>query len=132
MPNLRTITQTVIFKTTPTEVYSALMDSEKHAAFTESKAIISPKASGDISAYDGYITGTNVKLVPDKIIVQRWRAEDWPIGHFSTITIELKKHDETDTVMHFTQTGVPSDFYTSIANGWKKHYWTKMKTVFGW
>ena len=75
MPPLKTIIQEVVLKTTPPEVYAALMDSEKHSAFTELRATISPKVGGLITAYDGFITGSNVKLVPDKIIVQRWRAK---------------------------------------------------------
>ena len=49
------------------------MDLEKHAAFTGGKAEISREAGGGINAYDGYIAGKNVELVPDQKIVQDWR-----------------------------------------------------------
>ncbi len=131
MPPLRTITQEVIFKATPIDVYLALMDSERHSSFTESAATISPKVDGTISAYDGYIAGSNVKLVPGKTIVQRWRADTWPTGHYSTLSITLKKVGNK-TELHFVQTGVPGEFYTDISAGWKKHYWERMKLKFGW
>ncbi len=117
MPPLRTITQAVVFKALPADVYTALMDSEKHSSFSGSPATISPKVDGAISAYDGYITGSNVKLVPGKTIIQRWRATDWPTKHYSTLTIGLKKVGNK-TELSFTQTGVPAEFYTDIAAGW--------------
>jgi len=40
------INQTVVFKTTPHEVYEALMDSKKHAAFSGGAAKISRAIGG--------------------------------------------------------------------------------------
>ncbi len=131
MPTLKTITQTVAFKAAPEAVYEALMDSDQHTSFTESPAKISPKVGGTISAYDGYISGTNVKLVPGKLIVQRWQANDWPGNHFSTLTITLKKVG-TKTELTFIQTGIPEEFYKDIATGWRDFYWKKMKQKFNW
>ena len=72
----KVIHQTVTLKVPPHEVYEALMDSRKHAAFTGGKAKISRAVGGKFSAYDNYIAGKNVDLVPDKKIVQDWRAVD--------------------------------------------------------
>ena len=83
------IHQTVTFNASPHEVYEALMDSKKHAAFTGGKADISRAIGGAIMVYDNYATGKNVELVPDKKIVQDWRAADWPEGWFSRVTFEL-------------------------------------------
>ena len=83
------IKQTVTFKASPHEVYEALMDSKKHAAFTGGKASISREVGGSIMAYDEYITGKNIELVPDQKIVQDWRAVDWPEGYYSRVTFVL-------------------------------------------
>jgi len=40
-------------------------------------------------AYDDYIAGKNIELVPDKKIVQDWRAVDGPEGYFSRVTFEI-------------------------------------------
>lgn len=37
----------------------------------------------------GRITGTIVSLEPEKRIVQEWRMKDWPLGHYSLVTIEI-------------------------------------------
>jgi hypothetical protein len=60
------IRQKVIFKASPHDVYEALMDSRKHAAFTGGRAKISRSVGGSIHAYDNYISGKNIELVPDK------------------------------------------------------------------
>jgi len=122
----KNIKQTVTFKTTPHEIYEALMDSRKHSKFTEGKASISKKVGGKFSISDGYIEGTNLELVPDEKIVQSWRASDWSEGHYSKVTFKLSKV-EKGTRLDFTQTGVPEDQYEDISQGWKDYYWGPMK-----
>lgn len=127
----KTIKQKVIFKASPHEVYEALMDSKKHSAFTEDKAKISREVGGEINAYDGYIIGKNLKLIPDKKIVQEWRAvgDSWPEDYYSKVTFLLKK-DKNGALLEFTQEGLPEDWYDDINEGWKEHYWEKMKKFF--
>lgn len=127
----KTIRQIVAFKASPHEVYEALMDSRKHSQFTGAKANISQKINGKFTAYDGYITGINEKLVQDKKIVQKWRGSDWPEKHYSTATFELEKSGKGTKLM-FTQTNVPEEHYELINKGWKDHYWEKMKETFDW
>ena len=122
------IRQSVTFKATPHQVFEALMDSRKHARFTGDTASISRKVGGKMMAYGGYITGTNVELVPDEKIVQTWRAADWPEGHESRVTFSLKPI-EGGARLTFTHTGVPDDQYESIKQGWIEHYWTPMKAM---
>ena len=88
---MKTIKQTVLFNASPNDIFEMLMDSKKHSRFTGAPARISRKVVGKISAYEGYIEGENVELVQDKKIVQKWRESDWPEGHFSIATYELKK-----------------------------------------
>jgi activator of HSP90 ATPase len=120
------IHQTVIFKATPHEVYESLMDAEKHAAFTGSKASLSRQIGGEISAYDGYISGKNVELVPDKKIVQTWRAVDWPEGLFSQVTFEIGVIPE-GTRLDFSHAGLPEGTEDEFAQGWQDNYWDPMK-----
>lgn len=124
----RDIQQTIEFKATPHEVYEALMDTRRHTTFTQAASSISRKVGGKIRAYDGYIEGTNIELVPDEKIVQTWRASDWPEGIYSQVTFQLSK-TEKGTKLTFTQTGVPEEEYENIDEGWKEHYWTKMKRM---
>ncbi len=128
MATAKPIVQKILFPASPRTVYELLMDSEKHRAFTGAAAAINPRVGGLFTAYDGYISGTNKGLVPNKKIVQEWQAADWPDGATSTATFELRKVKE-GTLLLFTQTGVPSRFRQAISDGWYEHYWDKMKAA---
>jgi activator of HSP90 ATPase len=124
------IHQTVFFQVPPHEVYEALMDSKKHAAFSGSKARISRDVGGEVMAYDDYIAGKNIELVPDQKIVQDWRAVDWPEGVFSRISFELTAIPE-GTRLDFTHTGLPEGTEDEFTRGWIDNYWEPMKKYFG-
>lgn len=126
--NMRSIHQSVMFSCTPHELYAMLMNSELHSAFTGAEADISSRETGKFTAYDGWIEGKNLELVPDKKIVQRWRAEDWPKGHYSLVTFEFFPQ-KYGAKLIFTQKEVPKQFSSEIEKGWKEHYWEKMKAM---
>ena len=123
------IQQTVTFNASPHEVYGALMDSEKHAAFTGDKADISREVGGAFMVFDNYATGKNVELVPDQKIVQDWRAADWPEGYFSRITFELTAVPE-GTRLDFTHAELPEGTEEEFTQGWIDNYWEPMKAFF--
>jgi len=127
------ITQDEFFKATPQEVYDALMDSKKHAEFTGASAKIDNKVGGNFTAWDGYIKGENLELVPGKKIVQSWNADEdgWPADHYSKVTYELSPAPG-GTNLHFTHTGLPEDNADDKVGGWIDHYWKPMKKTFGW
>ena len=123
-----TIRQSITLKASPHEIYEMLMDSRKHAKFTEAKARISRKVGGKFTAMDGYIDGVNIDLQPDEKIVQSWRGSDWPEGHYSRATFSLKKV-KNGTHLTFTQSGVPDQYYHDISQGWRDYYWKPMKEM---
>jgi len=122
------IRQSVTIKANPHEVYEALMDSRKHAKFSQAAAKISRKVGGRISAYDGYISGSNLELVPDKKIVQSWRGSGWPEGHMSKVTFKLAPV-KGGTRLSFTHSNVPDNEVESIRQGWIDNYWGPMKAM---
>jgi hypothetical protein len=68
----KTIVQKVVFKNTaPAAIYDAYMNAKKHTVVTGAAADIKAKEGTSFSAHDGYITGENLKLVKDQLIVQR-------------------------------------------------------------
>lgn len=122
----KTIKQKVKFKAAPHAVYEALMDGKQHAAFSGEDAKISRKTGGKFTAYGDYIEGENLELVADETIVQKWRATDWPKGHYSIATFRLKPL-KGGTELVFTQTNIPEDDAKGIAQGWIDYYWEPMK-----
>ena len=88
----KNIQQSVIIKATPREVYEALMDSRKHSKFTGARARMSRKIGGRFTAFGMYIQGINLDLVLNKRIVQAWRGNDWPKGHYCVVIVEQCVH----------------------------------------
>lgn len=125
---IKTIKQSVVFKATPHQVYITLMNSRKHSQFTGSQAVVGKKKGDKFTAYDGYIEGTILDLIPDQKIVQSWRGSDWPEGHYSEVTFLFKEVGD-GALLEFTQTGVPAQFYKDISQGWHDFYWTPMKQL---
>lgn len=128
--NTRTIHQVVIIEAPPSEVYNALMDSERHSQFTGSAARISRETGGNFTVMES-LRGRNLQLVPDEKIVQAWRCdyEGWPKDHFSTVTIRLEA-TAGGTRLEFEQTGVPTRCFRAIYEAWHKYYWLPLKKMF--
>jgi len=121
-----TIKQGGMFPGTPHQIYELWMDSKKHASFTGGTVKMGRKIGGTFTTFDGWATGENIELAPDKKIVQTWRGEDWPTGHYSTITIRLLPA-KGGTKLLFTQTDVPTAVAKDVAEGWRQYYWGPMK-----
>lgn len=41
--------------------------------------------------------------------MQKWRASDWPEGHYSLLTLELRSMDSAGSLLSLSQTNVPQD-----------------------
>ena len=124
----KTIKQSVIFKASPKAVYAVIMDAKKHSAFSGSKVKMDAKVNGKFTAYDGYIEGKNLELIPGKKIVQAWRASDWEEGYYSIVEFTFTAV-KNGTKMIFIHKGVPDDQYESIKQGWTDFYWVPMKEM---
>jgi activator of HSP90 ATPase len=123
------IRHTIRFAVPPGAIYRALMDSRQHQAFTGAPAKIDAKVGGRFTAWGPHLSGVTVELIKDKRIVEAWRAENWPAGHYSIATFDLKRADR-GTALTFTQVGVPPKNRKSINEGWKTHYWQPLKKFF--
>jgi uncharacterized protein YndB with AHSA1/START domain len=114
----------------PQAVYDAWLDSAAHSAMTGARAKIVKRVGGDHSAWDSYITGKTLELVPGERIVQSWRTTEFAGDDpDSTIAVELKP-TKTGTRLTLTHSGVP-DGQTSYENGgWHDNYFAPMKAYF--
>lgn len=103
------------------------MTTEHHEAFSKAACTISRDIDGQSDMYDGYCSAINVSLSNGALIEQQWWAneEEWPKGHRSKILIQLFQ-EGTDTVLKFTQDGVPASMRDRIEKGWFTYYWEPM------
>ena len=118
------------FSVEPEVIYSAFLDSEIHTAMTGGSANCSDKENEEFSAWDGYISGKNLKLVEGKEIVQSWRTTEFKdTDDDSQLTIKLEpKNGVTElTLIH---SNIPEG-QSKYKQGWEDHYFTPMKEYFG-
>jgi activator of HSP90 ATPase len=124
----KTIVQKVVFKnTTPKDLYELYMDAKKHSVATGAVAVITAKVGNAFSAHGGYITGKNLQLIKDKLIVQSWRGSDWDEDSVdSTFIIKLDEKGK-NTVLRAIHANVPKKHADGINKGWHEHYWEPWK-----
>jgi activator of HSP90 ATPase len=125
------IHQEVTIPATPARIYEALLDSKQFSAFAGgAPAQIGTEAGDSFTMFGGAIEGRNVELVPNKLVVQAWRAKSWPAGIYSIARFELNgKGKETRLV--FDQVGFPDGAREELDSGWGKMYWEPMKKFLG-
>ena len=114
----------------PESVYAAWLDSAKHSAMTGGAAEVSDKVGESFTAWDGYISGKNIELLPGKRIVQAWRtvefSEDEPD---SQLEINFETHD-AGTLITIRHNNLPLHG-EQYEQGWVDNYFEPMKDYFG-
>ena len=113
----------------PKAVYEAWLSSKGHTAMTGSAAKASAKAGGKFTAWNGYITGRNVKLVPGRRIVQAWRTTNFTSSDPDSQIEVLLEEAAAGTKLTLRHTNVP-DGHLRYKSGWKSHYFEPMKSYF--
>jgi uncharacterized protein YndB with AHSA1/START domain len=125
-----TISQKVYIPAKPVEVYDMFLNPRKHAQFTGAKATIQRRIGGKFTAWDGYISGTIIEMVPRKKIIEEWQTTEWPSGMEPSI-LELQfDHDGDGTVVTLTHSKVPATQAKGYEKGWNEFYWEPLKKHF--
>jgi activator of HSP90 ATPase len=129
MTKVSTIHQTVTLPATPSVVYRTIVDPKQHAKFSGHPARLVAKPGGRFSHYGGAREGYVLLLQKNRRVVLAWRANSWAKGDYSIADFVLTKVSG-GTRVEFTQSGVPTAARTSIASGWREHYWDPLSRVF--
>ncbi|XP_022151410.1 activator of 90 kDa heat shock protein ATPase homolog [Momordica charantia] len=134
----KTITLTEKFNCRANHLFEILMDDNRWKGFTQSNAKISKEVGGEISIFDGSVTGKNLELEEGKLIVQQWRFGSWPDGIHSTVKLTFDEPEPGVTVVKLIHSDVPEeDRYgnaTVVENterGWRDLIFHKIRAVFG-
>jgi len=84
----KTVSDVVDFEhTSPKELYSIMTDAKKISDITGFDTDISKKEGDNFIALNGGVKGTNLYIVPDKLIVQAWRRITWRKDWLDAIVI---------------------------------------------
>ena len=99
-----TIIQKDCFKDIPiATLYNIYKNAKEHSASVGVIAKIQNKQGAKFTAHNGYVTGKNLQLIKEKLIVQSWRASDWSkpdVESTFILRLEQMRHDSTITVVH--------------------------------
>jgi len=121
---------TAVIPASPRAIYDAWLDSRGHTAMTGGKAKMSAKLGAPVSAWDGFIWGENLELVPGERIVQSWRTTRFTDQDpDSTIAVILTPVDG-GTKLTLKHSNVPDEHTSYEAGGWQSRYFEPMKKYF--
>ena len=124
----KTIVQQVVFKNTPVAtLYNTYMDAREHSVSVGVSAKIQNKEGVRFSAYDNYVTGKNLQLIPNRLIVQSWRAQSWSADDVDSTFIIYLESQGADTLLHAIHANLPDNAADSIDSGWHKMYWEPIR-----
>ena len=132
--NTTTVTATDEFRTTAEELFQTFTDPDRLAAFTRSppKPLEAAQQGARFELFGGNVSGKHVLLDPPRTIVQDWRLNQWPQGHYSQLRIDFDQNDvDHVTVMRVTWTGVPIGQEEVTKRNWGEYYVRSIKTTFG-
>ena len=81
----------------------------------------------EFSIFDGDITGRNIKLVENELLVQEWYFGDRP--EESMVTIILTLISRAQRLLSNTP-NVPDEDREELEEGWRIYYWGAIKEFF--
>src|SRR5579871_935859 len=112
------------------EIYDAWLDSLMHTEMTGAEAIQSDELGAEVAAWDGYISGRNLELVPGERIVQTWRTTEFTDEHEDSIITVTLMETADGTVLTLAHTHVPAGQTSYEQGGWQQHYFEPMQQYF--
>jgi activator of HSP90 ATPase len=122
-----TIQQSVVLPATTKELFDTYLDSKKHTAVTGGKARISNKVGAKFTAWNGVLSGRNLQIVPNRMIVQAWRSVHFKPGDADSILVlEFSKAPGGGRI-DLVHVNVPPQDHKGVKGGWPKYYWKPWK-----
>jgi|WetSurMetagenome_2_1015567.scaffolds.fasta_scaffold79225_2 activator of HSP90 ATPase len=115
---------------TAENLYKAWLDSALHSKFTGSPAEIDPSVNGKFSAWDGYISGTNISLEPYGKIVQAWKTSDFSRDEEDSVLEVLFENLGDKTRITLKHYNIPEGQGEDYKQGWQDFYFKPMKKYF--
>jgi activator of HSP90 ATPase len=133
--NTTTVTDTEEFRAPASELYLTFTDPQRISAFTRAapKLFEGAKKGGKFELFGGNVAGEFLDLVEPTKIVQSWRLDQWPKGHYSRLEITFDQNDvDNVTVMRVTWSGVPMGQEEVTKRNWREYYVRSIKQTFGY
>jgi activator of HSP90 ATPase len=121
----KVIEQTIRFRnTTAGELFDIFLNPAKHAQLHEgATAEITAREGDEFSLLDGNLTGKNLRIVPNRMIVQSWRGNVWHDDDLDSIVTLVFSDTKAGAEIYLVHACTPKQFKEL----WKEVYWDPMK-----
>jgi hypothetical protein len=115
----------------PERIYGVYVDAGEHARATGQPAVIDAREGGAFSAYDGYLTGTFIRLIPGRLVVQFWRSRHFRDSDPDAIlSIAFRTNEYEKAEAELLLTNVPDDVTRHDNSSWNQFYWEPFRDYF--
>ena len=111
-------------------MFNAILNPKKHSEFTGSKATGKAIVGAKFTAWDGYITGINIKIEKNKRIVQEWSTTDWPYNYPPSLLEFNFKLVDRKTELTIIHSNIPKDQEEELKQGRIDFYWNPLNRYF--
>ncbi len=120
-----TILQKVEFEgTTAAELFDIYVTPEKHSAIHGgAKAKITKKEGDTFSLLDGNLTGENLKIIPNRMIVQTWRGNIWEEDDLDSVLTLVFSDTKEGAKIEVVHAYTPDQFHEK----WEEVYWNPIR-----
>lgn len=122
-------TLTKTFPVSAEQLYQAWLDSEQHTAMTGGAAVCTEEQGREFSAWDEYISGKNLRLVPFKEILQSWRTTQFSEEDPDSEVLLTFRDTPKGCEMLLHHSNIPEG-QPDYEQGWENHYFTPMQAYF--
>ena len=120
--SLQEIKQTYDLNATPEAVFDALVNPETIQAWSGAPAQMDDKAGSKFSLFGGQVEGTNLEVVTNQKLVQKW-----PGDTKATITLTRNGDSTTANLLH---EDIPEGEVKKFTMGWIEYYFKPMQAFF--
>lgn len=110
----------------PEEVFTALTNPFQIELWSGYPAEMQPEAGYIFSLWEGDISGVNLEVVPNRLLVQEWFFGEQKEQSIVRMTLKKQKNG---TLLELEHTHIPEDVYDEITEGWRDYYLGSMKSM---
>lgn len=123
----------VQFSCSPLDLFAALTDAARIAAWSRAPALPAIIMPGTpFVLFDGNVRGRFTGLVRPSAIDLEWQLASWAAPSSVHLAIEPEPGTAGTCLLRLRQDGIPSGQEDMVRSNWHQYYWGPIKRVFGY
>lgn len=129
----KTFQQSVEFaNVTAHDLYRTYMNSSEHSAAINAPASISLEIGGAFKIFgDNGLSGRNLAIIPDRLVVQAWRGQVWKPEDVDSTLILMFEDRPSGAYIHLAHLEIPDHAHQLVnPDAWNRMYWQRWKDHF--